>query len=92
MEIDTGQFHNSVTSKLDELEDRIIQLERPKYNPNTLIALLGIVITVIGGIFTNIYITVSKIDTLGLRYENLNNQVAELKLDIKEVKKQNDKE
>jgi Mg2+/citrate symporter len=86
MEIDTERFHNSLISKLDELEDRIVELERPKYTFNNLMAIAGLLITVAGGVFTNIYITVSRIDALTIKYENMSNQVTELKQEIREIK------
>jgi prefoldin subunit 5 len=86
MEIDTERFHNNILNRLDDLEDRIVELERPKYTFNNLMAIAGLLITVAGGVFTNIYITVSRIDTLAIKYENMNNQVAELKQEIREIK------
>jgi len=86
MEIDTGQFHNTITNKLDELEDRIVELERPKYTLNNLITIAGLLVTVAGGMFTNIYVTISRIDTLAIKYENMSNQVTELKQEIREIK------
>ncbi|AND75565.1 hypothetical protein [Nostoc phage N1] len=81
--------NRTILQKLEELEERLINAEKPsdnRFDFRDAIPLASLIVTLVTGFTTTLYISVSKITTLEIKNQHLTEYVSELKKDVSDIK------
>lgn len=77
---------------IDDINGRLESLEKPQTKVSNLIALGGLIITIVAGFASTMFISVSKITTLEIRSQYMNENLLELKSEISLLKQRLERE
>lgn len=81
------QNDSDLSRVLESIDERLEELEKPKkWSASDVIPLASLLITLIAGFTSTVFISVSKITTLEIRNQYLTENVLELKREVSEIK------
>ncbi|AND75660.1 hypothetical protein [Nostoc phage A1] len=81
------QNNPDLSKLLERIDERLEELEKPKqWSISDVIPLASLLITLIAGFTSTVFISVSKITTLEIRNQYLTENVLELKREVTEIK------
>ncbi|XAI95740.1 hypothetical protein [Dolichospermum phage Dfl-JY23] len=77
---------------VNDINERLDELEKPQTKISNLIALGGLIVTIVAGFASTMFISVSKITTLEIRSQYMNENVLELKNEVSLLKQKLDRQ